>query len=369
MSFKYQRSENVAKLLDVLTDYFVKDTIMFGHQNAGHIGVSIDAADGTESDVKNLTGSHPAVVGIDTLSFLGYEGKMSDLVTVVKNLRRQGVIITLSSHMPNFSLGGDSFYDYSPNITEGDCAHRIMPGGDLNEKYNRFLDMIADFASACVDVEGEKIPMIFRPFHEANGSWFWWGKDFQTDEEYIDLFRYTIDYLMGVKGVDNFVVAYSPNGPIEGDEDYLQRYPGDGYVDILGLDYYHDKPHDGDGFYRKLTDSLDIIYVLANEKKKIAALTETGYRSLDTGNGYFEGLAPEGNTVPDWFTSTLEAVLATDGGTHIAYMLVWANFSDTQFWVPFATKEFRHEMCDDFIKFAASPHIKLAPVFDLDQQV
>ena len=369
MSFKYQRSENVAKLLDVLTDYFVKDTIMFGHQNAGHIGVSIDAADGTESDVKNLTGSHPAVVGIDTLSFLGYEGKMSDLVTVVKNLRRQGVIITLSSHMPNFSLGGDSFYDYSPNITEGDCAHRIMPGGDLNEKYNRFLDMIADFASACVDVEGEKIPMIFRPFHEANGSWFWWGKDFQTDEEYIDLFRYTIDYLMGVKGVDNFVVAYSPNGPIEGDEDYLQRYPGDGYVDILGLDYYHDKPHDGDGFYRKLTDSLDIIYVLANEKKKIAALTETGYRSLDTGNGYFEGLAPEGNTVPDWFTSTLEAVLATDGGTHIAYMLVWANFSDTQFWVPFATKEFRHEMCDDFIKFAASPHIKLAPGFDLDQQV
>ena len=369
MSFKYQRSENVAKLLEVLTDYFVKDTIMFGHQNAGHIGVSIDAADGTESDVKNLTGSHPAVVGIDTLSFLGYEGKMSDLVTVVKNLRRQGVIITLSSHMPNFSLGGDSFYDYSPNITEGDCAHRIMPGGDLNEKYNRFLDMIADFASACVDVEGEKIPMIFRPFHEANGSWFWWGKDFQTDEEYIALFRYTIDYLMGIKGVDNFVVAYSPNGPIEGDEDYLQRYPGDGYVDILGLDYYHDKPHDGDGFYRKLTDSLDIIYVLANEKKKIAALTETGYRSLDTGNGYFEGLAPEGNTVPDWFTSTLEAVLATDGGTHIAYMLVWANFSDTQFWVPFATKEFRHEMCDDFIKFAASPHIKLAPVFDLDEQV
>jgi len=369
MSFKYQRSENVAKLLEVLTDYFVKDTIMFGHQNAGHIGVSIDAADGTESDVKNLTGSHPAVVGIDTLGFLGYEGKMSDLVTVVKNLRRQGVIITLSSHMPNFSLGGDSFYDYSPNITEGDCAHRIMPGGDLNEKYNRFLDMIADFASACVDVEGEKIPMIFRPFHEANGSWFWWGKDFQTDEEYIALFRYTIDYLMGIKGVDNFVVAYSPNGPIEGDEDYLQRYPGDGYVDILGLDYYHDKPHDGDGFYRKLTDSLDIIYVLANEKKKIAALTETGYRSLDTGNGYFEGLAPEGNTVPDWFTSTLEAVLATDGGTHIAYMLVWANFSDTQFWVPFATKEFRHEMCDDFIKFAANSHIKLAPVFDLDEQV
>ena len=369
MSFKYQRTENVEKLLETLTDFFVQDTILFGHQNAGHIGVSIGAQDGTESDVKNLTGSHPAVVGIDTLSFLGYEGKMNDLVTVVKNLKRQGVIITLSSHMPNFSLGGDSFYDYSSNITEGDCARRIMPGGDLNAKYNRFLDMIAEFASSCVDVEGEKIPMIFRPFHEANGSWFWWGKDFLTDEEYISLFRYTIDYLMGEKGIDNFLVAYSPNGPVINAEDYLQRYPGDEYVDILGLDYYHDKPQNGDGFFKKLTDSLDVIYVLANERKKLAALTETGYRALDTENGYFEGLAPQDNAFPDWFTSLLEALMLTDGGTHIAYLLVWANFSDTQFWVPFATEDFRHEMCEDFIKFAEDPRIKLAPVFDFNIEV
>lgn len=369
MSFKYQRTEDVSELLETLTDYFVKDRILLGHQNAGHIGVSINAFDGTESDIKNLTGSHPAVVGIDTLSFLGYEGKMNDLVAAVKNMHRQGLIVTLSSHMPNFTLGGDEFYDYSPNYTDGDCGRRILPGGDLNEKYRRFLDLIAEFASLCIDVEGEKIPMIFRPFHEANGNWFWWGKDSLSDEDYITLFRYTIDYLMGEKGVDNFLVAYSPNGPVLDDQDYLQRYPGDEYVDILGLDYYHDKPHTGDDFFRKLTDSLDVIYVLANERKKIAALTETGYRSLDTENGYFEGLAPSDNTVPDWFTSLLEALLVTDGGTHIAYILFWANFSDTQFWVPFVTEDFRHEMCDDFIKFANDPHIKLAPVFDFKDQV
>ena len=364
MSFKYQRTENVAELLETLTDFFVKDRILLGHQNAGHIGVSINVADGTESDIKNLTGKQPAVVGIDTLSFLGYEGKMNDLVTVVKNLHRQGIIITLSSHMPNFTLGGEEFYDYSPNYTDGDCGKRIMPGGDLNDKYKRFLDLIAEFAHSCVDVEGEKIPMIFRPFHECNGDWFWWGKDFLTDEEYIDLFRYTIDYLMGEKGVDNFLVAYSPNGPVADDADYLQRYPGDEYIDVLGLDFYNDKPHIGDGFFKKLTDSLDVIYVLANERKKISALTEIGYRSLDTENGYFEGLAPMDNTVPDWFTSLLEALMVTDGGAHIAYMLFWANFSDTQFWIPFATDDFRHEMCDNFVKFAEDPRIKMAPVFD-----
>lgn len=369
MGFKYKRSGKLENLLGILRDFADSDSILFGQQNAGHIGVSISAADGTESDCKNLCGSHPAIVGIDTLSFLGYEGNMNDLITVVKNMRRQGLIITLSSHMPNFSLGGEEFYDYSPNITEGECGRRIMPGGDLNAKYCRFLDMIADFADRCIDVEGEKIPMIFRPFHECNGDWFWWGKDYLTDEEYIELFRYTIDYLFDQKGVDNLAVAYSPNGPAVNAKDYMARYPGDDYIDILGLDYYHDKPHKGDGFYHRLSSSLDVILDIAKQHGKITALTEFGYRSLETEYGYFEGLAPVDNTVNDWFTSILDAVTSTEGGKRLSYMLVWANFSDTQFWIPFATEEFRHEMCDDFIRFAGDDRIRMAPVFDFNGQV
>ncbi len=366
MSFKYGRSEKLENLLGILRDFSNSDRIMFGQQNCGHIGVSINAADGTESDCKNLTGSHPAIVGVDTLSFLGYEGKMNDLVTVVKNMHRQGLIVTLSSHMPNFTLGGDEFYDYSPNYTDGDCGRRILPGGDLNDKYKRFLDLIAEFASICIDVEGEKIPMIFRPFHECNGDWFWWGKSFMTDEEFKELFRYTIDYLMDDKGVDNLAVCYSPNGFIGSEDEYLARYPGDEYVDILGLDLYNDKPHKGDGFFQKLSSSLNVVYDIALEKNKITALTEIGYRSLETENGYFEGLAPIDNTVPDWFTQLLNAVISTESGRRLAYMATWANFSDTQFWIPFATEDFRHEMCTDFIRFVEDSHIQMAPVFDFN---
>lgn len=366
MSFKYGRSEKLENLLGILRDFSNSDRIMFGQQNCGHIGVSINAADGTESDCKNLTGSHPAIVGVDTLSFLGYEGKMNDLVTVVKNMHRQGLIVTLSSHMPNFTLGGDEFYDYSPNYTDGDCGRRILPGGDLNDKYKRFLDLIAEFASICIDVEGEKIPMIFRPFHECNGDWFWWGKSFMTDEEFKELFRYTIDYLMDDKGVDNLAVCYSPNGFIGSEDEYLSRYPGDEYVDIMGLDLYNDKPHKGDGFFQKLSSSLNVVYDIALEKNKITALTEIGYRSLETENGYFEGLAPIDNTVPDWFTQLLNAVISTESGRRLAYMATWANFSDTQFWIPFATEDFRHEMCTDFIRFVEDSHIQMAPVFDFN---
>jgi len=366
MGFKYRRSDKLESLLGILRDFSDSDRIMFGQQNCGHIGVSISATDGTESDCKNLTGSHPAVAGIDTLSFLGYEGKMSDLVMVVKNLRRQGLIITLSSHMPNFTLGGDEFYDYSPNYTDGDCGKRIMPGGDLNDKYKRFLDMIAEFATLCIDVEGEKIPMIFRPFHECNGDWFWWGKSFMTDEEFKDLFRYTVDYLLGEKGVDNLAVCYSPNGFINSEDEYLARYPGDEYIDILGLDLYDDKPHKGDGFFHKLSSSIDVVYGIAKSRSKITALTEIGYRSLETENGYFEGLAPIDNTIRDWFTELLDAVTSTEGGRRLSYMLTWANFSDTQFWIPFVTEDFRHEMADDFIKFTEDHRIKMAPVFDFN---
>ncbi|MBQ1246967.1 MAG: hypothetical protein IIX95_02930, partial [Clostridiales bacterium] len=119
----------------------------------------------------------------------------------------------------------------------------------------------------------------------------------------------------------------------------------------------------------KLTSSFDVIDRIAEERGKITALTEIGYRSLDTENGYFEGLAPMDNTVPDWFTQTLDAITSTESGKSLAYMLIWANFSDTQFWLPFVTDDFRHEMCDDFLKFAEDTRIKLAPAFDLPDQV
>jgi mannan endo-1,4-beta-mannosidase len=48
----------------------------------------------------------------------------------------------------------------------------------------------------------------------------------------------------------------------------------------------------------------------------------------------------------------------------LAYILFWANFSDIQHWIPFVRGEERHEMCDNFLKFASEDRIRLAPVFD-----
>ena len=356
------REPAVTKLIERLEDASYSDVILLGHQNAGHIGVSVKNTDGSESDIKNLLGRHPALAGIDTLAFRGYEGNMLDLVKTVKQLHKEGVIITLSSHMPNFSLGGEEFFDYSPNIPDGNVGERILEGGDLNPKYRRFLDEIAEFLAKCVDINGERIPMIFRPFHECNGSWFWWGKDHLSDEKYIELYRYTVDYLTNKKKIRNLLFSYSPNGFFTTQDDFLCRYPGDDYVDILGMDIYHDKPQKGDGFMEKLISSLEILSACAQDHGKIYALTEIGLRTLDQiPGGFYEGLAPSGNLFDNWFTELLKALTSSEAGLRMAYMLFWANFSDTQFWVPYVKGDFRHEMCDDFIRFATSDKIELAP--------
>ena len=123
---------------------------MFGHQHDTTEGATITSHDGTQSDVKNAVGDFPAVYGWDTLSLEGkekpgkWEGTEQEnrdaLVEVMKKAYERQGVLNLSSHMPNFVTGG-SFYD-----TSGDVVSHILPGGDKNEEFNQYLDMIADFA-------------------------------------------------------------------------------------------------------------------------------------------------------------------------------------------------------------------------------
>lgn len=354
------REPAAVKLLERLEDLAYSDKVAFGQQNAAHIGISINAKDGTESDISNLCGKMPAVVGIDTLSFWGYEGNFADMVKVVKNLSKKNIIVTLSSHMPNFSLG-EYYGGYTPNFTEGDVGSRILPGGDLNARYVKFLDKIAEFCKSCVDLSGECIPMIFRPFHEDNGDWFWWGAAHLADDKFIELFRYTIDYLRIDCNVRSLLFSYSPNGGFRTPEEYMRRYPGDDYIDVLGLDLYDDYPKKNNGFWDKLTKSLAIVNECAMDHGKVMALTEVGPRVLDMIKGkYYEGLAPKNNPEPQWFSRLLEAYLGSDDFRRAAYILIWANFSETQFWGPYKIDDFRHEMCDDYLKFLNDDRIILS---------
>lgn len=323
-----------------------KTYTLFGHQNAMHHGVSINKADGSESDVKNAVGSHPGIVGIDGLSLFGSEGTYDQSVTIAKAACKAGAILTMSMHMPNFVTGG--MYN---DVTAG-AIRSVLPGGAAHDKLLNYLDTVAAFAKDCVAENGTYIPILLRPYHELNGGWFWWGTRGGSAAEMRQLFRFTVEYLRDTKGVHNFLYAYSPNGPVVSLKSYLERYPGDDYADVLGFDYYCDDAGSSTAFFmNRLMESCAVVTGLADARGKVSALCETGVRQLKMG---YEGLAPRGNqSCMTWFTDILN-VLSTDERTsRISYFLVWANFNDSQFWVPYVRPgdKLSHEMADNFITF------------------
>ncbi|GIQ67527.1 beta-mannosidase [Xylanibacillus composti] len=308
--------------------------IIFGQQHVTDEALS-DAvnADGVVSDVYNSVGDYPGLFGWDTLSLDGYEkpgstsaspeSNVNALIAEMKRAHDLGGILTLSMHPRNFVTGG------AYNDVSGKVVDKILPGGSHNAEFNAWLDNIAAFANGLVDEEGRHIPVLFRPFHEQSGGWFWWGTTYTTVDEYKELYRYTVEYLRDKKDVHNFLYVYSPNGPFGGNaERFLTWYPGDDYVDVLGLDQYDNKDNAGsEGFLNGLVEDLGMISRLAEEKGKISAFSEFGYSP--------QGMNKTGNN-PVWFTSMLNAIKADPDARKIAYMQTWANFGfPTNVFVPY----------------------------------
>lgn len=314
---------------------------MFGHQDDQAYGVGW-IAEKKRSDVLETAGSLPAVHGWDVGKRLTNESnidnvRFSNMVGWIKSTYRRRGINTLSWHLDNLTTGRHS-WDRTPSVAD------ILPGGSKHEVFLEQLDALAVMLNNC-QVWFTKVPVIFRPWHEHNGDWFWWGKGNCTEEEYIRLFRFTVDYLRNEKDIHHLLYAFSPDRSrlrldTLPEENYLYGYPGDEYVDVIGLDNYGDVGRIGgpDSVavqQAKFVTSLKLITKIARDKQKVAALTETGL---------------EGITNNRWFTDIiLNPIKENNAEIDIAWMLVWRNFDVKHHYAPFRG----HPSVDDFIRFEA----------------
>lgn len=340
------------------------DQVLFGHENDINKMVSSTA---TEGDVREITGSVSGVYGIDSLALTGAELGISDAKTALeqaiaysRQAAGQGAIVTLSTHMPNFTnekitVNTDGSYNFTAcdfseaKDTSNNCAEQILPGGAYNDRFTAYLDIIAEYANA---LQEDNIPILFRPYHENTGSWFWWGSSTGI-ETYKSLWRYTQEYLQS-KGVHNMIYVYSPNGPLTGAEEYLTRYPGDEYVDVLAFDYYDDystyPATFDDSFFKNLEATCQVVSGLAAEKGKVAAISETGVRAMKKDGSDYEGLLVSGNPIVghNWYQEVSNIAAKCD----MPYWLVWANFGDTNFYVPYKYNDtYGQELINEFIEF------------------
>jgi mannan endo-1,4-beta-mannosidase len=323
---------------------------LFGHQDDLAYGIGWRGHK-KDSDIKRTAGDFPAVFGWD-LGHLEYDEKKQIDSVPFKKLRkyiirayRLGGINTISWHVHNPSSGGSAW------DTSGQAVRSVLPGGANHDKFMSWLDKVADFALSLKDGQ-TPIPIIFRPYHENTGSWFWWGEKLATPEEYTTLWKMTVDHFRS-RGVHNFLYAYSPDR-FSSKEHYLRCYPGDDYVDILGNDLYHQNsvsPESGKFFTFILNQNLTTLTELSKEHNKIIAITETGVNMA----GF-----------PNWWTEVLGATLRN---YNLAYFLVWRNARLSHYFAPFpgqATAQDFKELFKDERTFLAKK-LKQTNIYQLKQ--
>lgn len=308
---------------------------------------------GDESDIKKTTGSDPALLGSDFMFITDksntgqadnwfYQQEMNT-IQQVKNAYAKGMINVFCWHLRE-PYQEKSFYASEMSATDKAKAFKsILPGNENHEWYKTKLDKIASVFNTLKDVDGKSIPVIFRPFHEYDGSWFWWGADFCTADEFKKNFQFTVEYLRDTKGVHNVLYSLGPDNSYDSRDKYLSRYPGDGYVDVLGMDNYWDlRNGTGQAGADLANKKLKVISDLAKERVKIAAMTETGYQ-VNASN------AP----IPGWFSTYIYHAL-TANDVEIAFVMFWGNSKDSYF-VPTATSP----NAADFKSFTDKPEVLL----------
>ena len=317
-----------------------KKHILFGHQHATEYGHGW-TGEANRSDVKSVSGSHPAVIGVD---FSGLSGRSPEAIERAKvSLRKQiadtydrGGVTTVAWHFSNPVTPQTGFY-WKDSVS-APAVTNLIPGGSHHEQYKTILKTVGDLANSIKGRDGKLVPMLFRPYHEFDGGWFWWGKSHCSKEEFTSLWRFTVSYLRDSLQVHNFIYTFSPDCLFRTEAAYLERYPGDEWVDMVGMDNYADFGRNGKYNVQAGIAKLKIVSDYARRVGKLAAFTETGLESI-----------------PDttWWTNTLLRALKAEK-LKLAYVLVWRNDarSPTHFYAPYPGQV----STANFMQFYEDPH-------------
>jgi mannan endo-1,4-beta-mannosidase len=208
-----------------------------------------------------------AIAGVDHYIFsTDYEWMTTTKRQHLIDHDAKGGMIMLSWHMGNVVTSGDE-----KDLT-GDPVVNVLAGGTHRTEFLAEIDAFCTWAKALKDADGNLIPILFRPYHENDGGWFWWGIDTCTEAQFIQLYRDTVDRIL-VNEVHNVLFIYNPQ--VINSYEYLGTlYPGDRYVDIFGVDRYSNE-----STITSILSSYEAACDAANLKKKPWGITE-GVRHL-----------------------------------------------------------------------------------------
>ena len=220
--------------------------------------------------IKETTGRVPKLQGFEMLAYspnINYDDASEPCLTevyenrdtmdtAIKWAKETDGIVTLSFHW--FSPVGGRDKSFYAEHTDFDPRQVLIEGTPERTAFYSDMDVIAKELKR---FEAENIPVLWRPFHEGDGTWFWWGR--YGIEVTRDLYKLMFDYYTNVHHINNLLWVW--NGVAK------EGYPGDDYVDVISTDIYLQeyKPTDYHEEYLTLVKNTS--------DKKVAALAEIGY--------------------------------------------------------------------------------------------
>lgn len=299
---------------------------LIGAQDADVSNRSTNGLTKVSSDIANVTGKSPGLVGYEVSSV--YKGALSMFDTnafrsgrhalreLVIDKHRQGTLVSLVWHMRCPKSSANDRDLFAPNDCPADYNLEELLARKANGQEGRhfrewraLLDELAELLWSLKDSQGRLIPIQIRPFHELTGHWFWWGAARNSGATYAAAWREMVTYLRDGRGLHNVLWVFCPAAPTS--NGFEAFYPGDAYVDVVSFDRYD---FNDDAFARGYEADLRKIGGFARAHKKLAAVAEIG-RDLDRFGA---------NSDPTWFSRSVLGPLKAQGRS-FAYVALWRN--------------------------------------------
>lgn len=196
--------------------------------------VYLDEDDNEAEHVAKLTGKYPAIVEIDLRDFKRRPDLKERRLNFAKAWHQAGGLVGVSWHETNPELSsldeGGYQYGAKKKMSQARFEELITPGSELHQRWLEHVDLAAGWLR---ELQNADVPVLWRPYHEMTGGWFWWGE--KKPESFCQLWMMMYDRLTRHHQLDNLLWVWS--AAMLGD-DYAAYLPLD-YVDVAGIDLYY----------------------------------------------------------------------------------------------------------------------------------
>lgn len=205
-------------------------------------------------------GKYPALIGLEYGYFANVDLPKVNQVAI--GHWKKGGLVTISWHADNpFTEGYDVRWNPIDHKDSIDFK-RLLKAAPASKEKNNYRNELAKVAAALKLLKNAGVMVLWRPFHEMNGAWFWWGpndgKEPTNIQDYQALWKDMYETFTKDFSLDNLIWVYSPFSP---ERNFVQPvttfYPGNQFVNMVALDVYPKAPQFQDyNDFKKLGKSV-----------------------------------------------------------------------------------------------------------------